>query len=60
MKKKHKLYPDLRRARNKEWYVALIGANGEEVWKTSETYKRKAGARKAFFLLTDVDFGVAF
>ena len=29
------------------WFARFIAANGREVWRTSETYRRQAGARNA-------------
>lgn len=37
---------EIRRTRNKQFRVVIIGANGEPLF-TSETYERRAGARKA-------------
>lgn len=39
--------------KNKEWYAVLISRNGRMVWKTPETYKRRAGAEHAVQLLRD-------
>jgi len=33
------------------WFARFIAANGREVWRTSETYKRRAGADRAVALL---------
>lgn len=36
---------------NGEFYAVLIADNGKQVWKTSETYKRKGGVDKAVAVL---------
>lgn len=36
---------EIRRTRNKQFRVVMIGVNGEPLF-TSETYERRAGARK--------------
>lgn len=45
MKKRPKFV--IRRAANKEFYGQFIAANGKEVWRTSETYKRRSSVVKA-------------
>lgn len=52
--------PVLKKSRNGEWYMQLISSNGREQWRTSETYKRRAGAIKAFFALQKIKFDVVF
>lgn len=44
----------LRRAENKEFYILITGVNGEELYKSSETYKRRAGAEKSVAALAKV------
>jgi uncharacterized protein YegP (UPF0339 family) len=41
----------LRKAVNGEFYVIVTAANGEELFKTSETYKRRDGALNAVLAL---------
>lgn len=43
----------VKQAKNGEWYAVLISRNGKKVWRTSETYKRKAGVENAVQLLQD-------
>lgn len=43
----------VRQNEKKKWYAVLISGNKIEVWKTSRTYKRKAGAENAVQLLQD-------
>lgn len=38
----------VKRAKNGEVYGQIIAANGKELFRTSETYKRRAGVMKAF------------
>lgn len=42
---------EIKRATNKEFYAVVIAKNGKQVWKTSETYKRKASVRNALELI---------
>lgn len=39
-----------------EWYWILIAKNGKTIAKSSETYKRKAGAVKSLQLMSDYFF----
>jgi len=41
----------LHKSDNGEFYMNYRAKNGREVWRTSETYKRKAGAVKATYSL---------
>lgn len=50
MKKKPKIQI-LKSVINGEFYARVIAANGEEVWRTSETLKTKANVRKAIKVL---------
>jgi uncharacterized protein YegP (UPF0339 family) len=50
MKKKPR-YVLLRSTKHGEFYAQFIAANGKEVWRTSETYKRRGGVRKAIDLM---------
>lgn len=45
---------EIKRARNKEFYGVIIASNGKMLWKTSETYKRRAGVLKAIGRTADI------
>lgn len=33
--------------KHREWFACIIAKNGKETWRTTDTYKRRAGAVKA-------------
>ena len=40
---------------NAGWFARFIAANGKEVWRTSETYKRRGKAHRAIALVAGHD-----
>jgi len=43
----------IKRAKNKDYYLAVFAKNGKELLRSSETYKRKSGVKKLLKYLLD-------
>lgn len=46
---------EVKRANNKELYWRFIGKNGEQISRSSETYKRMAGVMKSINIMKNTE-----
>lgn len=44
----------IKKADNGEYYASIYSSNGKQIWKTSETYKRKRTVDRAIDIISHI------